>query len=233
MTSEVERNQRRQFLAFACLSLGTLGLTVVVDVAWPGHFAKYFGSANPLVVVIAAIGLGGIALRVLQSQGWFEVLSARTLRGVAVSTGLATLLAVAIIIADVVLRYPEDINVPLPGALLFYPAVGYVAEMVFHVIPLTVLLLILAPVGKRIGVERLIGLCLLLTATLEPTFQLLFEENPLSWIGAYTWVHVYAIAFLQLHVFRRYGFVAMYLFRLIYYAYWHIAWGAIRLDVLF
>jgi hypothetical protein len=34
-------------------------------------------------------------------------------------------------------------------------------------------------------------------------------------------------------VFRRYDFVTMYSFRLFYYAYWHIAWGVIRLRVFF
>jgi hypothetical protein len=40
-------------------------------------------------------------------------------------------------------------------------------------------------------------------------------------------------AFLQLYVFRRFDFASMYAFRLVYYAYWHILWGVIRLKVLF
>ena len=52
---------------------------------------------------------------------------------------------VAIIIADFFIRYPEDINVPVPEALLFYPAVGFVAEIAFHVLPLALLLFVLAP----------------------------------------------------------------------------------------
>ena len=74
---------------------------------------------------------------------------------------------------------------------------------------------------------------ILLVAVLEPTFQTLFEGKVFTWRAAYTWIHVFAMAFLQLYVFRRFDFVSMYSFRLIYYAYWHILWGVVRLKVLF
>ena len=44
---------------------------------------------------------------------------------------------------------------------------------------------------------------------------------------------VFVIAVLQLYVFRRFDFASMYSFRLVYYAWWHILWGTIRLSVLF
>ena len=70
-------------------------------------------------------------------------------------------------------------------------------------------------------------------AVLEPTSPLMFTRDLFSWAAAYTWIHVFAIALLQLYVFRRYDFLSMYWFRLSYYAYWHVAWGTIPLDVLF
>ena len=103
----------------------------------------------------------------------------------------------------------------------------------FHVFPLALLLLILNPLGVSIGKGRVVWLGILLVALLEPTFQVLFEERSLTWGDAYTWIHVGAIAFLQLYVFRHFDFMSMYSFRLIYYAYWHILWGVIRLEVLF
>jgi hypothetical protein len=60
-----------------------------------------------------------------------------------------------------------------------------------------------------------------------------FKQMFKMWVAAYTWIHVFVIAFLQLYVFRRFDFVSMYSFRLFYYAYWHILWGVIRLEVLF
>ncbi len=198
------------------------------------HFQRFFGGISPLLVVGGAIVVAGSSLSLLKARGGFEVLRGRaSLRGIALSAGLATVLAVVIVVADLFIRYPRDMNVPPPEALLFYPVVGYVAEVVFHVLPLTLLLLAFAPLSKGPGAGRLVGLCIVLTALLEPSFQLGFAETPLSWSGAYTWVHVFAISLLQRHVFRRYDFVSMYAFRLFYYAYWHIIWGVIRLELLF
>jgi cobalamin biosynthesis protein CobD/CbiB len=91
----------------------------------------------------------------------------------------------------------------------------------------------LTPLVGTLGRERVVWIGILVVAVLEPFFQVLFEKKPFTWGAAYTWVHVFAIAFLQLYVFRRFDFVTMYAFRLIYYAYWHILWGVIRLNVLF
>lgn len=227
-------NKRQQYLAFSSLSLGALVLTGILTTSSGNYFRRFFGSVNPLLVVTVTIIVGGACLSLLQSRGQFAILKGSTSRrGIALSAGLATLLAGAIVIADFFIRYPEDINVPMPQALLFYPAVGYVAEIVFHVLPLMLLLLALAPLDKRLGADRLVWACIVLVALLEPTFQVAFEAKPLSWAAAYTWTHVLAIALLQLYVFRRYDFVSMYIFRLFYYAYWHIVWGVIRLKVLF
>jgi hypothetical protein len=70
-------------------------------------------------------------------------------------------------------------------------------------------------------------------AATEPTFQVLLERTASAWGTTYTWIHVYAVACMQLYVFRRFDFVSMYCFRLLYYAYWHVFWGVVRLDVLY
>ena len=198
------------------------------------YFRRLFGETNAILVIVMASVVGAAALWVLQSSYEFVILKGRTtLRGVALSAVLATVLAVAIVIADFIIRYPQDTNVPVPQALLFYPAVGFVAEIIFHVLPLVLLLLALNPLVGRLGRERVVWLGILLVAVLEPTFQVLFEGKAFTWGAAYTWIHVFAIAFLQLYVFWRFDFVSMYSFRLFYYAYWHILWGVIRLEVLF
>ncbi len=224
----------RQFVAFVVLSIVAVGLTAILITSTSAYFQRFFGRINPMLAVAMATVVGGVSLTLLQSLGKFEILRGReTLRGMAVSAGMATLLAVAIIIADFFIRYPKDINVPVPEALLFYPTIGFVAEITFHVLPLALLLLILAPLRKRLGTDRLVWVGIAIAAVSEPTFQIVFTGESFSLASAYTWVHVFAIAFLQLYVFRHYDFVSMYSFRLIYYAYWHIMWGMIRLKVLF
>lgn len=223
-----------QYTAYFTLSLIALVFTAILLPSSGAHFRKYFGEPNPILMVILGSVVGAAALWVLQSRFEFAILTARTtLRGMAMSSALATMLAVAIVIADFLIRYPQDMNVPVPEALLFYPAVGFVAEIIFHVLPLALLLLALNPLAGSLGTERVVWLGILLVAITEPTFQVLFEGKPFTWGAAYTWIHVFAIAALQLYMFRRFDFVSMYSFRLFYYTYWHVLWGVIRLKVLF
>ena len=225
---------RWQYAAYLALSLVALVFVVILLPSSGVYFRRFFGKTNAILVIVVGSVIGAAALWVLQSSYEFVILKGRTtLRGVALSAVLATVLAVAIVIADFIIRYPQDTNVPVPQALLFYPSVGFVAEIIFHVLPLVLLLLALNPLVGRFGTERVVWLAILLVAVLEPTFQVLFEGKAFTWGAAYTWIHVFAIAFLQLYVFRRFDFVSMYSFRLFYYAYWHILWGVIRLEVLF
>ncbi len=232
--TDLQLDQRWQFAAYFALSLAAFSFTIILLPTSAAYFRRFFGETNAILVVVGASLVGAAALWNLQANFGFTILKGRTtLRGMALAVVLATLLAVAIVVADFFIRYPENMNVPVPQALLFYPSVGFVAEILFHVLPLTLLLLAMNLFVGQLDQERIIWLGILLVAALEPTFQVLFERRPLTWGAAYTWVHVFAIAFLQLYVFRRFDFVAMYAFRLFYYAYWHILWGVIRLRVLF
>ena len=223
-----------QYIAFLVITAAMIGLTALQIPSSRADFDRYFGGLSPIVVVAAAGAVGVGALAALGWMAGFQIFSGRTtLRGIAVSAGLATLLAVAIVIADLLIRYPENTNVPVPRALLFYPTVGFVAEVVFHLLPLMLLLLALSALQRRLRADRVVWIAIVITAVAEPTFQILFKGECLTWASAYTWIHVFAIAFLQLQVFRRYDFATMYMFRLIYYVYWHIIWGVIRLKVLF
>jgi hypothetical protein len=227
-------DRRRQWLAFGALSFAALGLTLVLLPSSKADFQRFFGRADPILVVLVASIAAAAALGALQARDGFEILKGRgTLRGMAVSAGLATLFAVAIVIADFIIRYPETINIPVPRALLFYPAVGFIAEIVFHVLPLAVLMWILAPFSRRFRSDRIVWLGIILVAVLEPSFHVMSEGKALSWASAYTWVHVFSFSVFQLVVFRRYDFMSMFSLRLFYYAYWHIVWGMIRLKVLF
>jgi hypothetical protein len=223
-----------QLIVYILISLAAIGLTAVLVPSSSAYFGLYFGGLHPLLALILVSIAGGPALWFLKSRWGFEIIRGKgTLRGILVSGGCATVLGILIVIADLFIRYPENINVPVPAALGFYPVIGFVVEIVFHVLPMTIILLVLNTLRERFGIERLIWLAIILTAALEPTFQILFSGEHLEWGDLYTWVHIYAISFLQLWVFRRYDFVSMYSFRLIYYAYWHIIWGVLRLELLF
>ncbi len=76
---------------------------------------------------------------------------------------------------------------------------------------------------------------LAVVALLEPLFQLGAPSAAAlpSWGTFYLGVHLLVFNGLQLWIFRRYDFLSMYAFRLVYYAWWHIAWGHVRLELLF
>jgi len=225
---------RKQLAAYLIICLAAIGVTAVLVPSSSAYFRLYFGGLHPLLALILVSIAGGPALWLLHSKWGFEIILGKgTLRGIVVSGGFATVMGILIIIADLFIRYPEDINVPIPAALGFYPVIGFVVEIVFHVLPMTIILFVLNTFRDKLGIERVIWLAIIITAAFEPTFQFLFREEPLDWGELYTWVHIYAIGFLQLWVFRRFDFAAMYSFRLFYYAYWHIVWGMLRLELLF
>lgn len=224
--------RRGQYAAFAALSLWAVGLTGILARSHAILFQPYFGDADPRLMVLTLIGAGGVSLHLLYARGWFDIFKANG-RGAAFSAALAALFAAEAIAADLIIRFRQDMNVLPPQALWFYPAMAYVAEIVFHALPMASLLIPLGALLKPLRAARLLWVCIVLTSLLEPTFQLRFAENPISWVGGYLWMHVFAFNIIQLYVFRRYGFVAMYLLRCFYYVYWHIVWGFVRLQVLF
>jgi hypothetical protein len=206
-----------QYVALAVLSLGAAGAMGILSQSHGRVFQPYFGSLNPLLAVSLVIVLGGVALSFLQAHGWFEIFTRRKYgKGLLLSVTLATLFALAMIWVDMTLGLPRDVNVPPPQSLLFYPAMAYGAEIVFHALPLVLLLVSLGPLFTQRTPNSLVWVCILLTAVLEPIFQLALGFK------AYVGLHVFAFNLLQLYVFRQYDFVAMYAVRLVYYLQWPI-----------
>jgi hypothetical protein len=234
METDPQLNQTAQYVAYCGISFLALLFTLILLPSSIAYFRRFLGELNPIVVIIIAAIVGAVALRLLHARYNFVIFMGKgTIPGLKLSVVLASVLAIAIVAADFFIRYPEDTNVPFPHSLLFYPSIGFVAEIIFHVLPLALLLIILNPLGGWIGRDRYIWLGIFLVAVLEPTFQVAFGGKPFTWGSAYTWIHVFAIAFLQLYVFRRFDFISMYSFRIFYYVFWHILWGVIRLQVLF
>jgi hypothetical protein len=208
--------------------------TVVLGAAaivMPEELQRYLGPFDPLVTVPTVIVAGAAALRYLDRSGRFAVWDpSRARRGVPVAVAAAAAFAVVAITADTLLGYPRDINVLVPDALLFYPAIAVVAETFFHLLPLTVLL---AATRRRPVSAQTAGWLIVPVALLEPVFQLVAGSDPLSWLGLVTFINVLAFNLTQLELFRRHDFVTMLVLRLTYYLLWHIAWGSARLELLF
>jgi len=83
------------------------------------------------------------------------------------------------------------------------------------------------PTSQEANPNSVVWFCIILASFLEPIFQL-------GWgFSVYVGLYVFAFNLLELYVFRRYDFVSMYSFRLVYYIHWHIVWGYVRLQLLF
>lgn len=138
---------------------------------------------------------------------------------------------VLVTIADLVLHFPQDINLALPYALLFYPTMGYVAQLALHVVPLAILMPLLGSIFSRWPSDRRTWSCIAIVAFLEATFQVT-STSAGDALTLFVAIHLFLFGVTEQYIFRRHDFIAMFLFRMTYYAYWHLAWGYLRLEWL-
>ncbi len=221
-----------QYWAVTLVAAGLVGfLTGVLD---DDSFERFFGPIPPLAGAAVLAVIGAVSLRVLATRGWLptEALPLGRLYRPAL-VGVA--FALPAVVVDSWIHFPEDMNAPWPASLVFYPAVAYVAEIVFHLAPLALVLTALRWVLDRhpADTKRAVSAALAV-ALVEAVFQTLDALSGSDQrLALFVAPHLAAIGFVELAILRRHGFLAMLSFRLGYYLIWHIAWGAIRLTVLF
>ncbi|KAB1186931.1 MULTISPECIES: hypothetical protein [Haloferax] len=233
---ELLRENRKQYLLFGLLSLAILGCVGVLTAVTPQVFLPYFGSLHPMLAILGVIALGVVLMTLVLSRGWFAVYTPGPLRErLALTVFLPTLLAVGMVLVDSVAVLPEDINVPVPYSLLFYPTMGYVVEILFHLLPLSLAFLAVPSLAEDSNRSLRLWVVLVAVALLEPAFQLQagFSGPIPLWATVYVGLNILTINLAQLYLFRRYDFLTMYAFRLVYYLGWHVVWGTVRLGVLF
>ena len=118
-------------------------------------------------------------------------------------------------------------------AALFYPTMGFVAQMMLHVAPFAMLLWMLKHLFPAWTENRRVWVSIILTALPEAGFQIgvsSAEGNTAQLLAAFVVAQLFAFGIVELHLFRRFDYVSMYLFRLTYYGYWHILWGSLRMQ---
>lgn len=232
---ELVSRKRPQYLAYLALSFGVLVLTGLGYFVNNLLFARFLGSLNPLLVVLAVVILGLALSYFLLSRNWVSIFNDLSGKEAFRWSGLALLFGIIAILADLRIVFPADMNVLFPESLLIYPAIAFVVEILFHVLPLSMSLFVLTSVFNKVDRNRIIWIAICIVSMLEPVFQISigsWKEHP-AWAPAWVGVHVFLINLSQLVVFKRHGFVSMFSFRLLYYAVWHIAWGYVRLKILF
>lgn len=215
--------ERLQYLVFISLSIGAVGLIGILYFSNNLIFERFLGGINPLIASPFIIFLGVVLLSFLLSKGWFAIYKKENLKGLFRRSALAALFVLITILVDLKIVFSADLNILFPKSLLFYPAMGFFVEILFHVLPLSVLLISLTSIFKNISYKNIIWICILVVSLLEPTYQTIFmgSSSPL-WAVIIIWLNLFFFNFSQLLIFKRYDFISMYSFRLVYYMIWHI-----------
>lgn len=228
--------ERIQYKVFIGLSIIAISLTAILYIANDLLFHRFIGNINPLVAVVFIMGLGFLLLVFLISKGGFAIYKKGKPKSLLYFSGLALLFLPASILVDVKVGFPADINILLPESLLFYPVIGFFVEIIFHVLPLSLLLYFLSSTLKIMNHEKIIWVCVVVVSQLEPFYQTTFMTDsnyyPV-WSMVLVWINLFLFNVTQLIIFKRSDFISMYSFRLVYYFFWHIVWGYFRLEWLF
>lgn len=232
---ELISNERLQYLVYSGLSIGVIGLTGIGYFYNNLLFQRFLGRINPLIAILFIIFLGVVLLSFLLSQGWFAIYGKENVKGLLRCSCLATLFGLIAILVDYLTGvFPADLNILFPESLLFYPVMGFIVEILFHVLPITLILIILTLLSKKIT-NKIIWVSIFAVSLLEPVFQTILGFSGEYHLGTvlYVGLYVFLINLSQLMIFKRYDFISMYSFRLVYYILWHIVWGYMRLKLLF
>ena len=214
------------FLAISIVAVALTAWQVQVD---RSVFEPFFGAMQPIAVMAGTAVVGAMAMTHLQGTTDLAVLVSGARRDVAsILAWAVSLLAAAAIGSDLVFRYDEDLNVAMPDALRFYPAIAVFVEIALHVVPVAVLV---AMFGMPTGIDATFWRIAIPVALVEAVAQAMYATS----IGTsvFSAVHLMVFGVAQVWIFWRFGFVWMLGFRLAYYTLWHLVWGAARLKLLF
>ncbi len=214
---------------FLVVSFVALALTAWQVRADRSVFERFFAAMDPLVVMAGASVAGTAAIVYLQEASDFALLGPGGWReAISIIAWTVPLAAAVAIGADLVLRYPEDINVAMPDALRFYPAIAVFVEIALHAVPVAVLVAALGmPTGMNVTFWRIAIPVALIEAAIQATYATSISTSVFSAI------HLTVFGVAQVWMFWRFGFTWMLGFRLAYYSLWHVVWGIARLHLLF
>jgi hypothetical protein len=219
-----------QYAVLGAVALMAMAFSIIQTHLDRSVFGPYLGPTNPVTAMIVVSALAFVSLVYLRSSGPFEIVSGEgVLAGLRLTAVVVPLFALAAIGADVAFRYPRDMNVPVPDAFFFYPSIGFLVEVCLHAVPLALLVAAFARSG--IPSDHTFWLLAIPVAALEAVFQVATATTVAT--AVFSGVQLLAFGLVQIYVFRRFGFLSMYVFRLAYYFLWHIAWGAVRVRWLF
>ena len=229
--SSVKFANKNQFKALAIACGVVVLLATTLYLMSPEAYSAILGVFHPLVALQFIILIYFLQFLYLFTESPLLVYKRNSLRIYGLLLGIALLFGGIVIAADLwLVNYPADINVLAPEAFLYYPVMGFMAEAVFHLLPITLVIFLLRNV-TRLSRSTIVWIALILAVLVEPIFQMVTGDYDAN-TRIFTGILVFCFSAAQLWVFRFYGWVSMFVLRLFYYLIWHIAWGEMRLDFI-
>ncbi len=226
MVSRLDWAGMGPFLATCIVAVALTAWQVQVD---RSVFEPFFGAVHPVAVMTVVALVGAVAMAYLQRTSDFAVLGPGGWRDAAsIIAWVVPLLAAAAIGSDLVFRYREDLNVAMPDAFRFYPAIAAFVELALHVVSVAVFVAVL---GMPTGFDATFWRIAIPVALVEAVAQAVYATS----IGTsvFSFVHLMVFGLAQVWIFWRFGFMWMLGFRLAYYSLWHLIWGTARIELLF
>jgi len=236
IASDIFKSTKKEILQY-CTYFYLSGIVAVYAIAVyvinPDVFNRFTGNINPMVVLFGSCFLGYFLFVFLNSRTALTIYRNNKPITYLIIACISLLFGIEIIAADIwIADYPKDLNVSFPESLLFYPAIGYIVEIIFHLLPISVIIFLLAFFTK-LSMNKIVWISIITVSIIEPVYQIQFTNQSSSITVIYTSVHVFLFSITQLLIFKRFDFISMYLFRIIFYLIWHIIWGHLRLSLLF
>lgn len=226
-------SEKAQYQVLGVVLLGILIMTIVLTRFNALLFKRFLGDTHPIVAILLSSILGFLLLSFLLTKQWLTVFHMPHLRKAAGYAWPAVLFSCVAILIDLTIVFPIDMNILFPESLLFYPVIALFVEVVFHVLPITLILLTLSKIFNQARLDQLLWISMIMVAIIEPTYQALEMSTSPSWARVVVWINLYLFNLFQLFIFKKFDFISMYLCRLLYYLVWHIIWGHLRIDLLF
>jgi hypothetical protein len=211
-----------------------LVLVRVALVAWPGVFrspaqAKVF--EWPWLALWIALGATGAILsdRTGFAPAWRQD-SLRSRVAVPALWGLG--FGLAAIATDAMTGWTgfvakrlgiPTIHISLPASLLVYPGGAIIVEILYRLFPIPVVLWVFGRISRGGGLERAFWVLAASTSLIEPLGDLGLRPLGVAAMAS-VFLEDYALNLAQAWTFRRSGFLASILLRVVFYLVWHIVW---------
>jgi len=225
--------ERVQIFVFLCISLCVVALTLILYFIDPSPFHRFLGDLNPLGILLVTFFLGFFSLAYLIFKTQLAIYKKHNLKDYLIISGIALVFGIEVILADIwLIDYSADINIFFPKSLLFYPAIAYIVEIIFHLVPISFFVFVLS-LFRRLSINKIVWISIIAVVIIEPLYQVWFTFQDSKIAVIYTGIHVFLFSLTQLLIFKRFDFVSMFLFRIVFYSIWHILWGHFRLELIF